>query len=156
MPLYSLFYYQKASSLRPYDTRMWSALGNFLIFFFFFFLHHFTFFSSTGNCYDGLERTDDAILCFERFHFFIFIFLPLLVFNFFLRSSFFFLKKKQKQKRAIDKDGNGYLVLAKLYKKKREIENAAYYYDLFVKVKESYGVSFLFFFSSFFLQQLLI
>lgn len=28
MHLYSLHYYQRATSLRPYDSRMWSALAN--------------------------------------------------------------------------------------------------------------------------------
>ena len=28
LPFYSLYYYQKATSLRPFDFRIWSALGS--------------------------------------------------------------------------------------------------------------------------------
>ena len=45
MPFYTLYYYQKATSLRPYDTRIWGALG---------------------KSYEELDRLADAIKCFER------------------------------------------------------------------------------------------
>lgn len=47
MHLYALFYYRKAAALRPYDARMWCAMG---------------------GCYLGLgeERRGDAIRSYER------------------------------------------------------------------------------------------
>jgi len=45
MPFYTLYYYQKATSLRPYDTRIWGALG---------------------KSYEEQQRFHDAIKCYER------------------------------------------------------------------------------------------
>lgn len=45
MPFYTLYYYQKATSLRPYDTRLWGALG---------------------KIYEELDRLADAAKCYER------------------------------------------------------------------------------------------
>ncbi|KAK0529665.1 Anaphase-promoting complex subunit 8 [Tilletia horrida] len=42
---YAAHYFQKCASIRPYDSRMWASLG---------------------ECYDRLERTQDAISCFKR------------------------------------------------------------------------------------------
>lgn len=45
MPLYALFYFKKGAELKPHDARMWCAMG---------------------ECYLCLERSGDAIRCFER------------------------------------------------------------------------------------------
>ena len=45
MPFYALYYYRKTTVLRPYDSRMWCALG---------------------SCYSEMDRVDDAIKCYER------------------------------------------------------------------------------------------
>ena len=44
-PIYSLHYYRKAAVLRPYDGRIWCALG---------------------GCYEKIKRTKDAIACYKR------------------------------------------------------------------------------------------
>ena len=43
--VYAAYYYQKAVALRPYDARMWSALGSVLL---------------------AMDQTDAAILAFRR------------------------------------------------------------------------------------------
>jgi anaphase-promoting complex subunit 8 len=45
MNAYSLFYFRRAAALRPYDARMWTALG---------------------ECYEKIGKMEDAILCFQR------------------------------------------------------------------------------------------
>lgn len=45
MPFYALFYYRKATALRPYDARMWCAMA---------------------GCYKLLNRKQDAIKCYQR------------------------------------------------------------------------------------------
>ena len=45
MPYYALFYYRKATALRPYDSRMWCAMA---------------------GCYKLLNRKADAIKCYQR------------------------------------------------------------------------------------------
>ena len=45
MYYYALFYYRKATSLRPYDARMWCAMA---------------------GCYKLLNRRNDAIKCYQR------------------------------------------------------------------------------------------
>lgn len=45
MYFYALYYYRKACILRPYDARMWCALG---------------------GCYECLEKYDEAEKCYER------------------------------------------------------------------------------------------
>ena len=44
MPYYALFYYRKATGLRPYDSRMWCAMA---------------------GCYKGLQRMKEAIQCYQ-------------------------------------------------------------------------------------------
>ena len=45
LPLYSLYYYQRAVAIRPYDGRMWNALG---------------------SCFDYLNQHNEAIKCMKR------------------------------------------------------------------------------------------
>jgi len=45
MQLYALFYYRKAATLRPYDARMWCAMG---------------------GCYLSLDKRSEAIRSYER------------------------------------------------------------------------------------------
>lgn len=45
MPFYALFYYRKATALRPYDARMWCAMA---------------------GCYKLLNRKQEAIKCYQR------------------------------------------------------------------------------------------
>lgn len=45
MPLYASYYYRKATALRPYDSRMWCALG---------------------TCNEQLSKIEEAIKCYER------------------------------------------------------------------------------------------
>ena len=45
MLLYALYYYRKAAALRPYDARMWCAMG---------------------SCYLSLDRRQEAIKSYER------------------------------------------------------------------------------------------
>lgn len=45
MPLYSLYYYEKAVRLRPFDPRMWTAMG---------------------AQYESLERISESIKCYEK------------------------------------------------------------------------------------------
>ena len=45
MPFYSLYYYRKATALRPHDSRMWTALA---------------------NCYETLGKNAEAIQCYLR------------------------------------------------------------------------------------------
>lgn len=45
MNYYSLYYYQRAAALKPYDARMWQALG---------------------NCYEKLGKIDEAIKSYKR------------------------------------------------------------------------------------------
>ena len=44
MPYYALFYFRKATGLRPYDSRMWCAMA---------------------GCYKGLQRMKEAIQCYQ-------------------------------------------------------------------------------------------
>ena len=45
MYYYALYYYRKATALRPYDARMWCAMA---------------------GCYKHLRRTSEAIKCYQR------------------------------------------------------------------------------------------
>ena len=45
MHLYSLFYFQRAASLRPYDPKMWTAVG---------------------KCYDKIDRPEQSIKAYKR------------------------------------------------------------------------------------------
>ena len=45
MPYYALFYYRKATALRPYDSRMWCAMA---------------------GCYKQLGKKPEAIKCYQR------------------------------------------------------------------------------------------
>ena len=45
MHLYALFYYQKAASLRPYDPKMWQAVG---------------------SCYDKIDKPQQSIKAYKR------------------------------------------------------------------------------------------
>jgi anaphase-promoting complex subunit 8 len=45
MPFYALYYFQKATALRPHDARMWCALG---------------------STYESLDRTEDAIKSYKK------------------------------------------------------------------------------------------
>ena len=45
MYYYALYYYRKATALRPYDARMWCAMA---------------------GCYKHLGRTTEAIKCYQR------------------------------------------------------------------------------------------
>jgi anaphase-promoting complex subunit 8 len=45
MYFYALHYYRKATTLRPYDARMWCALA---------------------GCYEKLHRVQEAIKCYKR------------------------------------------------------------------------------------------
>ena len=45
MYFYALYYYRKATTLRPYDARMWCALA---------------------GCYAHLDRTEEAVRCYSR------------------------------------------------------------------------------------------
>eukprot|EP00961_Rhodomonas_salina_P055205 741638-Rhodomonas_salina.1 len=45
MHFYSLYYFRKATALRPYDARMWCAMG---------------------QCYECLEKYEEAIKCYKR------------------------------------------------------------------------------------------
>ena len=45
MPYYALFYYRKATALRPYDSRMWCAMA---------------------GCYKQLVKKPEAIKCYQR------------------------------------------------------------------------------------------
>ena len=44
MPYYALFYYRKATALRPYDSRMWCAMA---------------------GCYKQLGKKPEAIKCYQ-------------------------------------------------------------------------------------------
>ena len=45
MFFYALYYFRKATTLRPYDSRMWCALA---------------------NCYQNLDKKQEAIKCYIR------------------------------------------------------------------------------------------
>ena len=47
MHFYSLHYFRKATALRPYDARMWCAMG---------------------QCYECLEKYSEAVKCYSRAH----------------------------------------------------------------------------------------